>query len=91
LAMSLEEIPRLAMLVKVKLTPCAASEASVCAPALSVTMLEDGGASADVDAALLPEGAATPDVPDTLDVPEEPPRASLCVCVVAGLMDETDI
>ena len=95
MAMSLAEIPRLAMLVNEKLTPSAASEARVCASGLSVTMVEDAGASADVDvdvdAAVFPEVAAAPDVPDALDVPEEPPRACWCVCAVAGLMDETDI
>src|ERR1700748_925643 len=93
LAMSLEEIPRLAMLVNETLTPPAASEASICASGLSVTTVEDAGASADVDvdAAVLPEVAAAPDVPDALDVPEEPPRAWLCVCAADGLMDETDI
>jgi hypothetical protein len=79
------------MLVNETLTPPAASEASICASGLSVTTVEDAGASADVDAAVLPEVDAAPDVPDALDVPEEPPRACLCVCAVAGLMDETDI
>jgi hypothetical protein len=51
-------------------------------------MLEDPDVFADVDAAVLPEFAAAPDVPDLLDAS---PLVGWYVCADAELMDGTDM
>jgi hypothetical protein len=89
---SLGEIPRLARLICSEVTPeeltvTVGSAASACAPGLSVTTVEDVGASAGVAAAVLPDVAASPDVSDVLDAP---PPVEGYVCAVAELMAETD-
>lgn len=90
MATSLGEIPRLARLICSEITPeeltvGVGSAASAWAPGLSVTMVEDVGASADGAAAALPDVAAAPDVPDV------PRPADGYVCAIAELMAETDM
>jgi len=79
------------MLACEMLIPAAAAPASTCAAGLIVTIVEDEGASVEVDAAVVPGvavGLGVPDVPAVLDAA---PAVDGYVCAVAELMAETDM